>query len=170
MFPERKGMGIIFLPLRFDTIVGRLRRASARWREMNLRLRYRLIAALCVLVILSPGGGGLGAAVICVGSDGHAGIEGLLDECCLPRQASVQQSGLNVTAFRHTCGDCIDVIVEVPPLSFRPFRLDAPSAAQFGCPACGLLCRCGRAVSIARAESAPPSLSLALLSSVVLLT
>ncbi len=136
---------------------------------MKTRLRYRLIAALCVFVTVTAGGG-LGAAVICVGSDGHAGIESLMDECCLSLGTPDSALGLEVKSPNHGCGDCVDVILAVPPISSRSVHLDAPAQAALENPACGSLCLCRAATSIPSIELSPPSLTLALLSSVILQT
>jgi len=136
---------------------------------MKTRFRYRLIAALCVLATVTAGGG-LGAAVICVGSDGHAGIERLMDECCLSLGTPVSAPRFDSKPSNHACGDCVDVILEVPPISSRYVHLDLPSQVALECPACGSVCRCRVSATAPQTESSPPSLTLALLSSIVLLT
>jgi hypothetical protein len=136
---------------------------------MTTRFQYRLIAALCVLATATAGGG-LGAAVICVGSDGHAGIESLMDGCCLSMGAQASAPSVGSKASNYPCGDCVDVILEVSPISSRPVHLDLPSQVALECPACGSVCRRRVATTAPQPESSPPSLFLALLSSVVLLT
>ena len=134
---------------------------------MKTRFRYRLIAALCVLATVTAGGG-LGAAVICVGSDGHAGIESLMDGCCLSPRAQAPTSSFGTKASNHPCGDCVDVLLS--PISSRYVHLDLPSQAALDCPACGSVCRCRVSTTAPQTKSSPPSLTLALLSSVILLT
>jgi len=136
---------------------------------MRTRFPYRLIVALCVLATVTATGG-LGAVVICVGSDGHSGIERLLDQCCIPSGGPGQTSGLNLAASRHVCGDCVDVIVVIPPLTPRTVHFDAPLSTDVECPAGENFCRFLSVAHGSHAEITTPSLSLGLLSSVILLT
>ncbi len=132
-------------------------------------IRHRLAAGLSIIAMMTAGVG-FGTPVLCIGSDGHAGIEGLLDGCCLPSEATEQVSGLVTISSTHACGDCTDVILQATPLSSRPITFAAPSAAAIDCPACGSVCRCTAARAVAQTETGPPSLTLAFLSSVILLT
>ncbi len=123
-----------------------------------------MIAALSVLAIATVGGSGLGAAVVCIGADGHAGIESLSDSCCLPAES---RSGAVPAVSDDRCGECVDVLLEALPGSAR-LLVDARAVPViFERPAEDSSVR--RESSIGP-FSAGPSSDLALLSTVVLLT
>ena len=52
----------------------------------------------------------LGAAVLCVGIDGHAGVEYSFGGCCLSTGASVDQvTADSVLSGSPPCGACVDL-------------------------------------------------------------
>ena len=84
-----------------------------------MRLRpsnYAVATAWCLSLALALGGAvDLGAAVLCVGFDGHVDVEYILAGCCVS-SASSQGQPTTVTMGSGTpaCGACVDLEVGEP--------------------------------------------------------
>ena len=75
-------------------------------------------------VVFAVGGAAqLGAAVVCVGSDGHIGVESLLDQCCISAATLDDRGGSRLMSATSSCGDCVDVQLSVPLSKSRETRL-----------------------------------------------
>ena len=58
----------------------------------------------------------LGAAVLCVGSDGHVEVESWLCACCSGTASRDAGTHSGLAPASPSCDDCVDVPLKVPPL------------------------------------------------------
>ena len=136
---------------------------------MHLR-RLMLLSLAGLLAVASPGP----AAVFCVADNGHAAVEGIASPCCDNEVASFAPA-IILEPFDEDhrdagCGPCVDLQLT------SPSRLEAPTKAAL--PMCGtpimLAAVATPAISFTMASHQigriPPSPTLELLASVVLLT
>lgn len=88
-----------------------------------------MTAAVCMLIALfaSTGGAQIGAAVVCVGADGHIDVESVFDGCCSPVAPGEHFAGTSLVAATSSCGDCVDVQLRVVPLKTRRGSLSSPN-------------------------------------------
>lgn len=71
----------------------------------------------------------LGAAVLCVGTDGHAGVEYSFGGCCISTAASVDQvTADSVFSGSPLCGACVDLQINSPRLKDEKTQLLTPKA------------------------------------------
>jgi hypothetical protein len=78
----------------------------------SLRTIPGVLPAALLAAALAVGAGPLGAEVLCVGAEGHVGVERLLAGCCEVASADLPaETGI---AAPEGCGDCSDVQVRVP--------------------------------------------------------
>lgn len=129
-----------------------------------------LLSLVGLLAVASPGP----AAVFCVAGNGHAAIEGFLSACCDDEGASFAPAIILEPVdedYRDAaCGPCVDIQLT------SPSRLEAPTKATP--PMCGtpIMLAAGPTPAISftmathRIGRIPPSPTLELLASVVLLT
>ncbi len=132
-----------------------------------------MTAAVYLLAFLfaTTGGVQIGAAVVCVGADGHIDVENFFDGCCSPVVPDDHGTGVTVVVDGSSCGDCVDVQLRMVPLKTREGWLFSPtiSAGIRSITSSCLVGADGR-------NSFPPnssdrcSQSLTLLSTVILLT
>ena len=136
---------------------------------MHLR-RLILLSLAGLLAVASPGP----AAVFCVADNGHAAVEGIASPCCDDEvdsfgPAMILESS-DADQGKAACGPCVDLQLT------SPSRLEAPTKAA--------LSMCGTPIMLAAVPTPaisftmeshqirriPPSPTLELLASVVLLT
>ena len=126
---------------------------------------------LLIALFTTTGGIQIGAAVVCVGADGHIDVESVFDGCCNPVAADDHGAGVNVVVDGSSCGDCVDVQLRMVPLKTREGWLFSPTISA------GLRSMTSSCLSGADGRNSfPPncsdrqSQSLTLLSTVILLT
>lgn len=87
-----------------------------------------IAAAWCLSLVLAVGGAvNLGAAVLCVGFDGHVDVEYLLAGCCISSPSSLDQPAPAVIVTDGPgCGACVDLEVGDPILKSEKQRNPAP--------------------------------------------
>lgn len=82
------------------------------------------------------------AAVVCIGSDGHVGVETLLEGCCISGAPGAQSDAAGTGLKSPNCGDCADVQLKVSFLRAKDHSLAQPvlctasvvyRLAAFGC-------------------------------------
>jgi hypothetical protein len=92
-------------------------------------------ATTWALVVIFTLGGAFqaGAAVLCVGADGHADIEVALEGCCVTStQARDDGSGNAGVSLDSSCGDCSDIRVDLEPLNKEKHQFSPPERAAVG--------------------------------------
>jgi len=92
-------------------------------------------ATTWALVVIFTLGGAFqaGAAVLCVGADGHIDIEVALEGCCLTSiQARDDSSGSAGVSLDTSCGNCSDIRVDLEPLNKQKHRFSPPERAAVG--------------------------------------
>jgi len=92
-------------------------------------------ATTWALVVIFTLGGAFqaGAAVLCVGADGHTDIEVALEGCCLTStQAHDDSSGSAGVSLDTSCGNCSDIRVDLEPLNKQKHRFPPPERAAVG--------------------------------------
>ena len=125
---------------------------------------------MLIALFATTGGAQVGAAVVCVGADGHIDVESFFDGCCSPVLPDDHGPDVNVLVDGSSCGDCVDVQLRMVPLKTREGSLSFPAlAAGFRSNASS-----GSGAVGQKAQSQyfddRSSRSLALLSTVILLT
>ena len=127
-------------------------------------------ATTWALVVIFTLGGAFqaGAAVLCVGADGHTDIEVALEGCCLTStQAHDDSSGSAGVSLDTSCGSCSDIRVDLEPLNKQKHRFSPPERAAVGTFSLGCGCdepnraRDGRSDDHSRSTS--PQLTVVLL-------
>lgn len=100
---------------------------------MKKRLHFPLTVTICLLVaaVALSNAVPLGA-VVCVGSDGHVGVESFLEGCCVVKATPAQSSTTGSAVRSSTCGNCADVQLKVSPLIAKDSRLERPNPGA-GC-------------------------------------
>ncbi|RLE25340.1 MAG: hypothetical protein DRJ65_07995 [Acidobacteria bacterium] len=132
-----------------------------------------MTAAVYLLIALfaTTGGVQIGAAVVCVGADGHIDVESFFDGCCSPAAPDDHGAGVNVVMNGSACGDCVDVQLRVVPIRTRKGSLASPGIAAG---IRSIISRCGAGTgghhAVFRDLVDRNSQSLTLLSTVILLT
>lgn len=113
----------------------------------------------------------LGAAVVCVGFNGHIDLESILTGCCISGISGGQNRNAALVAGASTCGDCTDLQLDAPPLRLKESALHHP-VLDADCTACSPGCGAVRAVGNADAfhDMDQHSQYLSALSTVILLT
>ena len=103
-------------------MIHHLRFDDQRCRFTNRR-RTMITLTLCAAVIVATIGPAQ-AMVICVGADGHIGVEMALDSCCSTLEAQKTPFGPSVTAASHGCQDCTDLRLStsMKPSASQRFR------------------------------------------------
>lgn len=135
------------------------------------RSRHLLSATACILaVLLVTGTAGPGAlAIACICPDGQVTVEAADCACCGPETSGDQSGPAALASEQPSCNDCVDVALHTSPIKAGSIQLNHATvvAGRHGSPTVP-------AVDCERSRSAPPDLghrlSLALLSSVVILT
>ena len=97
--------------------------------------RRQTTATTWALVVIFTLGGAFqaGAAVLCVGADGHTDIEVALDGCCLTSTQAHDDSSGSAGVFLDTsCGSCADIRVDLEPLNKQKHRFSPPERASVG--------------------------------------
>jgi hypothetical protein len=107
---------------------------------MKKQLKPPLTAAVCVLAtaLLLANVAQLGGVVVCIGFNGHVGIESLLEGCCISAMPRGASEDAEVAAISSTCGDCTDVKVTALALKSDETLWCQPNLDEghIGCPAC----------------------------------
>lgn len=87
-----------------------------------------MTAAVYLLISLfaTTGGAQIGAAVVCVGADGHIDVESFFDGCCSPVVPEDHTTGANGVMDASSCGDCVDVQLRIVPMKTRKGSLFSP--------------------------------------------
>ena len=102
---------------------------------MTTSRRQMTTATTWALVVIFTLGGAFqaGAAVLCVGADGHADIEVALEGCCVTStQARDDGSGSAGVSLDPSCGDCSDIRVDLEPLNKEKHQFSPPERAAVG--------------------------------------
>lgn len=81
---------------------------------------------MLIVLFASTGGVQIGAAVVCMGADGHIDVESVFDGCCSPVVHGEHFAGPSLVAATSSCGDCVDVQLRVVPLKTREGSLSSP--------------------------------------------
>ena len=82
-----------------------------------------------MLAVALGGTAQLGAAVLCVGTDGHAGVEYSFGGCCSSTAASVDQvTADSVFSGSPLCGACVDLQISSPRLKDEKTHFLTPEA------------------------------------------
>ncbi len=82
-----------------------------------------------MLAVALGGTAQLGAAVLCVGTDGHAGVEYSFGGCCISTAASVDQvTADSVFSGSPLCGACVDLQINSPRLKDEKTHFLTPEA------------------------------------------
>ena len=78
----------------------------------------KITAVCCFMLVVTAGGATqLGAAVLCVGVDGHVDVEFTLAGCCASPPASLDQAAaVTLGPEAGSCGPCVDLDITSPPL------------------------------------------------------
>ena len=127
-------------------------------------------ATTWALVVIFTLGGAFqaGAAVLCVGADGHADIEVALEGCCVTStQARDDGSGSAGVSLDPSCGDCSDIRVDLEPLNKEKHQFSPPERAAVGTLSLGR--GCDEPILARNGRSDHHSRSTSSLSTVVLL-
>ena len=85
-------------------------------------------AWILACVFITGSGIQLGAAVVCLGSDGHVDVESFLASCCTSKRSDDPGAGTRFNAGSSSCGDCVDVQLKAPPLTSREDWLASPGS------------------------------------------
>ena len=137
---------------------------------MTTSRRQMTTATTWALVVIFTLGGAFqaGAAVLCVGADGHVDIEVALEGCCVPSaQARDDSSGGAGVSLGTSCGSCSDIRVDLEPLNKQKHQFSPPERAAVGTLSLGRGCdeptraRDGRSDHLSR--SAAPQSTVVLL-------
>ena len=105
---------------------------------MKKRLYLPSTATICLLVavlsltIALPVG-----AVVCVGPDGHIGVETFLEGCCVGRPSPAGSGAAGSIVGNSSCGNCADVQLKVSSLRAEDSQIEKPDlgAGCIECPA-----------------------------------
>ena len=78
----------------------------------------KVASACCLVLAVTVGGAAqLGAAVLCVGVDGHVDVEYTLTGCCTSSATSPNQMVAATPGSEPgSCGACVDLDITSPPL------------------------------------------------------
>ena len=94
-----------------------------------------------VVIFTLAGASHAGAAVLCVGADGHTDIEVALEGCCLTStQARDDSSGGAGVSLDASCGSCSDIRLDLERLNKQKHQVSPPERAVEGTLSLG---RCG---------------------------
>lgn len=94
---------------------------------MKKKLHLPLTVTICLLVAaLALSNAVPLGAVVCVGSDGHVGVQSCLEGCCVAKASPAQSSAVGSAARNSACGNCADVQLKVSPLRAKESRLERP--------------------------------------------
>ena len=102
---------------------------------MTTSRRQLTAATTWALVVVFTLGGAFqaGAAVLCVGADGHTDIEVALEGCCVTStQARDDGSGSAGVSLDTSCGNCSDIRLDLEPLNKQKRRFSPPERAAVG--------------------------------------
>ena len=77
-------------------------------------------------VLAMSGTAEFGAAVVCVGSDGHVDIESSVCACCTLTVSHDERVHSGLVPASPSCSDCVDVPLRVLPLKSKDTQLSAP--------------------------------------------
>ncbi len=102
---------------------------------MTTSRRQLTTATTWALVVVFTLGGAFqaGAAVLCVGADGHTDIEVALEGCCVTStQAHDDGSGSAGVTLDTSCGNCSDIRLDLEPLNKEKHRFSPPERAAVG--------------------------------------
>ncbi len=82
----------------------------------------------CILAVLLCLGGAaqFGAAVVCIGSDGHVDAEPSVCTCCAGTASHDDRVHSGLMPASPTCSDCVNVLLRMPPLRSRDAQLSTP--------------------------------------------
>ena len=94
---------------------------------MKKRLYLPSTATICLLVaVLALSNAVPLGAVVCVGSDGHVGVESYLEGCCVAKASPAQSSAVGSAVRSSTCDICADVQLKVSSLRAEDSRFENP--------------------------------------------
>jgi hypothetical protein len=102
---------------------------------MTTSRRQITTATTWALVVIFTLGGAFqaGAAVLCVGADGHADIEVALESCCVTSiEARDDGSGSAGVSLDTSCGSCSDIRLDLEPLNKEKHQFSPPERAAVG--------------------------------------
>jgi hypothetical protein len=110
---------------------------------MTTSRRQKTTATIWALVVIFTFGGAFqaGAAVLCVGADGHTDIEVALESCCLTSiEASNDGSGPAGVSLDTSCGSCSDIRLDLEPLNKEKHQVSPPERVTVGSLSLGHSC------------------------------
>jgi hypothetical protein len=81
---------------------------------------------LLVAMLVLSSGAQLGAAVACVGPDGHVDFEPSLCTCCIVPASHDYEGHSGLTSSSPICSDCVDVPLRVPLFKSKKTQLSIP--------------------------------------------
>lgn len=126
---------------------------------------------MLIALFAATGGVQIGAAVVCVGADGHIDVESIFDGCCSSVAPDDHGVGMNLVMDTSSCGDCVDVQLRVVPMKTRKGLLSCPDISAG---VRSILSSCGDGIGVRSSEPSESydrrSQALILLSTVILLT
>jgi len=94
---------------------------------MKKRLYLPSTATICLLVaVLSLSNALPVGAVVCVGQDGHVGVETFLAGCCVGSPPPAGSGAAGSIVGNSSCGNCADVQLKVSSLRAEDSRLEKP--------------------------------------------
>jgi len=110
---------------------------------MTTSRRQMTTATTWALVVIFTLGGAFqaGAAVLCVGADGHVDIEVALEGCCvISAQTRDDSSGSAGESLGTSCGSCSDIRLDLEPLNKERRRFSPTERASVGTLSLGCGC------------------------------
>ena len=95
---------------------------------MKTGSRHLMTAAICMLgaIVAIGGTAQLGAAVVCVGFDGHDENEPSPCTCCIVYASHDEGVRFSQASTSPECRDCVGVLLRVPPFKSKEPQLFTP--------------------------------------------
>jgi hypothetical protein len=95
---------------------------------MKTGSRHLMTAAICMLAAVVGLGGTaqLGAAVVCVGFDGHVDVESSPCTCCIANASHDEGVRFGQATTSPECSDCVGVPLKAPPFKSKEPQLFTP--------------------------------------------